>query len=146
MIESINEAYSEVDKILSFMENKYVEKIPYKMRELFKNEKSKNYEPNIDVKVPLDQQNLKRKTLSILAMLNLNYWCESEQEKQELIAIYAENDKKREEELREKYNPDNIFKKKEKLEKVEETTALIEYKEESFIKKILNRIRALFRK
>lgn len=140
MIESINIAYAEVDKILSFMENKYVEKIPYKMRELFKNEKSKNYEPNIDIKTPLDQQNLQRKTLSILAMLNLNYWCESEEEKQELIAIYAENDKKREEELRKKYNPDNIFKKKENIEKVEETTAVIEYKEEKFLKKILNKI------
>ena len=48
-------------------------------------------------------------------MLNLNYWCEDEEERQKLIAIYAENDKKREAGLREKYNPDNIFKKKEKI-------------------------------
>ena len=142
-------AYSEVDKILTYMEEKYVEKIPKKLRELFKNEKLKEYEPVIDPKIPLDEQNLQRKTYSILAMLNLNYWVESEEEKQELIKIYAENDKKREEELREKYNPDNIFKKQENREKFEETQeskSLIEYKEESFIKKIVHKIMRFFRK
>jgi len=139
-------AYAEVDKVLSFMENKYVEKIPNKMREMFKNEKLEGYNPVINPKVPLDEQNLQRKTLSILAMLNLNYWCESENEKQELISLYAENDRKREEELREKYNPDNIFKKKEnKAEEVQET-ALIEYHEENFLKKIIHKIMNFFKR
>lgn len=53
-------------------------------------------------------------------MLNLNYWCEDEKEKQDLIAIYSENDRKKEEELREKYNPDKLFKKKETEQKIEE--------------------------
>ena len=143
-------AYAEVDKVLSFMENKYVEKIPKKMREMFKNEKLEGYNPSINPKVPLDEQDLQRKTLSILAMLNLNYWCESEEEKQELISLYAENDRKREDELREKYNPDNLFKKKD-IE-VEETTdsteskELIEYKKENFFKMILRKIFSIFRK
>ena len=121
------------------------------MRELFKNEKLQEYVPNINPQIPLDEQNLQRKTYAILAMLNLNYWCEDEKEKQELIAIYAENDKKRESELREKYNPDNLFKKKElqeeKLEKesLEENTSLIEYKESNFFKKIINKIISFFR-
>ena len=93
-------AYAEVDVILSYMKNTYVEKIPKKMRELFKNEKLQGYEPNINPKIPLDEQNLQRKTYAILAMLNLNYWCKDENEKKELIAIYAENYKKREAELR----------------------------------------------
>ena len=77
-------------------------------------------------------------------MLNLNYWCESEKEKQELIFLYAENDRKREEELREKYNPDNLFKKKEdKIEKVQ-STALIEYHEENFLKKMVRKIMEIF--
>lgn len=138
-------AYAEVDKVLSFMENKYVEKIPEKMREMFKNEKLEGYDPIINPKVPLDEQNLQRKTLSILAMLNLNYWCESEKEKQELISLYAENDRKREEELREKYNPDNIFKKRENSKiKEAESTALVEYKEENFLKKILRKVMKFF--
>lgn len=148
MENNLLKAYSEVDKILSFMEIRYVEKVPKKMREMFKNEKLQDYEPNIDKNIPLEEQQLERKTLAILAMLNLNYWCENEEEKEELIRAYSNNDKKRNEELREKYNPDNIFKNKNKEREVEqiteEITAIAEYKKENFIKKLLNKIKRLF--
>lgn len=149
MENNILKAYAEVDKILSFMEDKYVEKIPKKLRDLFKNEKMKEYDPKIDKNIPLDQQNLQRKTLSLLAMLNINYWC-NEEEKQELLKIYSENDKKKEEELRKKYNPDNLFKKKEQINEInvqkEENTQLIEYKELNIFKRILNKIMRFFKK
>ena len=148
MENSLLKAYAEVDKILSFMQISYIEKVPKKLRELFKNEKLKDYDPNIDKNIPLNEQNLERKTYAILAMLDLNYWCDNEEEKQELLKAYSNNDKKRQKELREKYNPDNIFKTKEiEQEKAdEEVTALVEYKEESFIKKIINRIKRLFKR
>lgn len=140
-------AYAEVDEILSLMDNKYIEKIPVKMRKIFENERQKDYNPEIKVNIPLDEQNLQRKTFAILAMLNLNYWCEDEEEKQKLIQVYTENDKIREEELREKYNPDNIFKKKDTNEQTENNNvALIEYREENFIKRILKMIINLFKK
>lgn len=142
-------AYAEVDEILANMESIYVEKIPKKIRELFSNNRLEGYTPNINSKIPLDEQNLQKKTYSILAMLNLNYWCENENEKQELIAIYAENDRKKEEELREKYNPDNLFKNKTNIRQQEEMdkgTALVEYKEEKFFKKIINKIMSFFRR
>ena len=143
-------AYAEVYEILSFMEQKYVDMIPLKLLELFKEEKEKEYKPNIKPTIPLDEQNLQKKTLSILAMLNLNYWCEDENEKKELIALYAENDKIKEEELREKYNPDNLFRKKEQIvednEIKQENTQLIEYKEQNIFKKILNKIMNFFKK
>ena len=140
-------AYAEVDEILSLMDNKYIEKIPVKMRKMFENERQKDYNPEIKVNIPLDEQNLQRKTFAILAMLNLNYWCEDEEEKQKLIQVYTENDKIREEELREKYNPDNIFKKKDTNEQTENNNvALIEYREENFIKRILKMIINLFKK
>ena len=150
MDNSLLRAYSEVDKILSFMEIEYVEKIPKKLREIFKNEKLKDYNPDIDKSIPLNEQNLERKTYAVLAMLDLNYWCNSEEERKELVKAYSNNDKKREEELKEKYNPYNIFKNKVKKieqEKIEEeTTALVEYKEEGFIKKIINRIKRFFKR
>lgn len=150
MENNLLKAYAEVDKILSFMEFKYVEKVPKKMREMFKNEKLQNYEPNIDKNIPLEEQKLERKTLAILAMLNLNYWCENEVEKQELIRAYSNNDKKRNEEIRERYNPDNIFKNKNKEREVEqiaeEITAIVKYKKENFIQKLLNKIKRLFKK
>ena len=138
-------AYAEVDEILSYMEDKYVEKIPKEMIDIFKKEKLQEYTPKINPQLPLEKQNLQRKTLIILAMLNLNYWCEDEKEKQKLIEIYTENDKKKEKELREKYNPDNIFKKKATDSKIE-NKEIIEYKQENFFKKILTRIMKLFKK
>lgn len=147
MENNLLKAYAEVDEILSLMDNKYIEKIPVKMRNMFKNERQKDYNPKIKINIPLDEQNLQRKTFAILAMLNLNYWCEDKEEKQKLIQVYAENDKIREEELREKYNPDNIFKKKNTNEQTENNNvALIEYREENFIKRILRMIINLFKK
>lgn len=136
-MEDIKMAYCEVDMILGQMKKEYVNKIPSKLRKLFNEQKKKDYLPDIKVDVPLVEQNLMRKTIAILAMLNLNYWCEDEKEKQDLIQIYSKNDIKREEELREKYNPDDIFKKANKnIETVENNTntALIEYKESFFTK------------
>lgn len=150
MENNLLKAYAEVDKILSFMEIRYVEKIPKKMREMFKNEKLQGYEPNIDKNIPLEEQKLERKTLAILAMLNLNYWCENEEEKQELIMAYSHNDKKRNKEIRERYNPDNIFKnrnKEKEMEQItEEITEIVEYKKENFIQKLLNKIKRLFKR
>ena len=120
-----------------------------KLLELFNEEKEKNYQPNINPNISLAEQNLQRKTLVLLAMLNLNYWCKDENEKQEMLKMYAENDKKIEAEMRERYNPNNLFKKKEKQEQnnevKQENTELIEYKEQNIFKKILNKIMKFFK-
>lgn len=129
------------------MEVEYVEKVPQKLREILKNEKLKDYNPDIDTNIPLNEQNLEWKTHAILAMLYLNCWCQNEEEKQELFKAYSINDKKMEEELIEKYALDDLFKKKEIVEKTEESQesmALEKYKEENFIKKLLNRIMRVF--
>ena len=146
MENDLYKAYAEVDEILALMESKYIEKIPKKMREMFKNERPLDYRPEIKVDIPLDEQKLQRKTFAILAMLNLNYWCGDEEEKRKLIQVYTENDKIREEELRKKYNPDNIFKNKQIQVQKEENTALIEIREENFIKRIIRKIMKFFKR
>lgn len=138
MKNDLYKAYAEVDEILPFMEDVYIDKIPKKLRELFKNERLEDYKPNIDPKIPLDEQKLQKKTFSILAMLNLNYWCEDEKEKQDLIAIYAENDRKKEE-LREKYNLDNLFKKKE-TEQMREYLRIKKLEEEDKSDKLIDEV------
>ena len=145
MENNLNKAYSEVYSILNLMDNYYVEKIPMQLREIIKNERQEDYEPEIKTDVPLDEQKLQNKTFSILAMLNLNYWCESEEEKQELIKLYAGNDEKKEAEIREKYNPDNIFNNNASANNSNENTAMVEYKE-SFIKKIIDKIKNFFKR
>lgn len=141
-------AYAEVDEILNLLEDEYANKIPEKVRNFFKEEKMQDYQPEINVKIPLTEQNLKRETMVILAILNLNYWCESEGEKEEFRKELAENEKEGKE-LEEKYNPDNLFNKKQnkaKEELMQESTELIVYKETNFVIKLLNKIKQLFKK
>ena len=139
-------AYSEVDEILSLMEEEYVNKIPSKVLEFIKREKLDDYSPNIKADIPLTEQNLKRDTMIMLAVLNLNYWCESEEEKQEFLDELAKNEKEREA-LEEKYNPDNIFKNKINNEDtIKQNILPVEYKKENIFKKILNKISSFFKK
>lgn len=103
------EASAEINEILKYLPKEEVEKIPSKLREFFKEVSSKDYVTNINPNMPLDKQQIKEKTKDIIALIYRNYWC-SEEERKELDQKLIENDKKFEEELREKYNPDNIFK------------------------------------
>lgn len=134
-------AYAEVNAILNILEDEYVNKVPEKVRNFFAEEKIKDYEPIIDIDVPLTEQNLKRETMILLAILKLNYWCEDENEKQEFLNELAKNEDERKQ-LEEKYNPNNLFKKNQekKIDKINEQTQMIEYKEKNIIKKIIEKI------
>ena len=89
--------------------------IPKQLREMFKNKKSNDYTKKIVANIPLQEQNLNPHTLEILAVLNYNYWCKDEKKKKELLDLYCKNDL-----MREKYNPDNLFKSKIVNDKIEE--------------------------
>lgn len=142
------EASAEINEILGYLPTEYVEKIPAKLRDFFNKVKKADYVSKIDPYKQLDEQELKPKTKTLLTVIYRNYWC-NEEERAELDKILIENDKKYEEELREKYNPDNIFKKKEIVEEKVETIQSnlpAEIKKESFVKKLFNYIKGLFRK
>lgn len=149
---SINtrQAYSEIDEFLGLITEEERNEIPKKLRDFFKEEKDTSYRKNINSNIPIKEQNLKEETLAIIALLNLQYWCKDEDEKQRLQQIYANNENKYQAELRKKYNPDNIFKNRVKeleQEKIaKDVTALVEYKEENFIKKLINRIKRFLKK
>lgn len=148
MITNKKKSYVEILEILKYMDEIYVDKIPKKIIEFFEENKANNYNFKYDSTIELDKQNLNDNTLALLAMLNLNYWCESEEHKRELIAKYNYNEKIYQEKLREKYNSDNIFKKKYEQNKneeknIENENTLVEYKE-SFFRKIINKIKSTF--
>ena len=146
MVNETELAYAEVDAILELLEDEYVNRIPAQVREFFKKEKNKEYILNIISDIGLDGQKIKAETISLLTLLQINYLCDSEEERKEILKELQENDRLKEEELREKYNPDNIFKNRNnKLEK-EENVAMVEYKEPSFIRRILDRIKILFKR
>lgn len=90
-------SYTEILTIINYMEMKYKEKIPKRLIEFFERNKAKEYMFDIDFSKSLKEQNFSKQTLPLLAMINLNYWCETQEEKQALMDIYSENDRKKKE-------------------------------------------------
>lgn len=143
---SINtrQAYSEVDEFLNLISNKHRNKVPNELRRLFKEEKDTSYKKGIDVNLPIREQELKEETLAIIALLNLNYWCDDENEKERLKKVYANNEKTYQDNLQIAFNSDEIFKKKEYNEYAQELIPIVQYKE-SIIKKIINKFKKYFK-
>lgn len=137
-------AYAEIDEILNLLEDDYRERVPKKVIDFFKEEKMKDYHPEIDIEKPLIEQNLKRETMVLLAILNLNYWCENEEEKQRFLNELDKNEEEKKE-LEEKYNPDNLFKKKQD-ESTENNLQIIEYKKPNFIQILLTKIKKILKR
>ena len=144
-------AYSELYEILNLLDKDYKEKVPDKVRTFFEEERLKDYKPEIDTDTPLIDQNLKRETIVLLAILNLNYWCETPEEKQEILDELSQNEKEKQD-LLEEYNPDNLFKKKPNDVVENEDTiniqevSLVEYKKQGLFKRILDKITRFFKK
>lgn len=133
------EAYGEICEFLELIGNKYKSKIPSKLLNLFEENKSKEYIPHINPNIPIKEQSLKEETISLIAILNLRYWCEDETEINRLKAIYENNEKIYQERLNKELSSKNLFpnKQKEQSDQVE----MIEYKKDTFYKKIINRIK-----
>lgn len=102
-------AYAEVDYIIHHMNEKYVNKVPEKLLQFFSTMKDPEHEIYVNPRVPLQNQNLKKYTLELLALLHLKYWCDDEERRRELYNKMIENQQKLDEQMREKYNIDNMF-------------------------------------
>jgi len=128
------QAYTEMKCLLKYFPIDYIKKIPTKLLEFIYKNSDEKYNIEVDLKKDLKNQNISKKTKVMLAVLTYNYWS-NESEKQKIIEQLNENEKKYQEELREKYNPDNIFENKAtKLETVVDSIAMVEYKETFFTK------------
>ena len=139
-------AYTELLEILKRVEPELLSKIPKKLLNYFEQYKSNEYEYIYDDNLSLSDQKLNSITLSLLAMLNLNYWCKDEAHKKELLELYSDNERKYQEELKEKYNIDNVFKERQVSSiPVAENMQIIEYKKPAWYKKIFESILSIFK-
>lgn len=86
-------AIAEVDYIIHHMNERYLNKIPQKIRDYITILKKKNVEIYVDPKQPLEKQGLKEFTLYFLMILNLKYWCNDERRK-EIMKMLEENQRK----------------------------------------------------
>ena len=122
-----------------------INKIPNKFMTFLKDNASKDYNCDFDYTKPLNELNLKNETRGLIAMICLNYWCETEEQKNNLKKHLTENEKQYQEELKKKYKTDNIFQKKENTtENIVENKLPVKIEKETIFKRIFNRIMKLF--
>lgn len=89
----MRQAYTEVNEIIKYLPKEYVEKIPIEYRRLFNDASLEDYPVNIDPDKGILEQKLVYETLVILTILKLNYWCESEEEKEKIRKQLEENER-----------------------------------------------------
>lgn len=143
-------AYTEVNCLLEYLPQSYIDKLPKKLIELIQNQSNEQYNINIDTNKSLLEQEFSQKTKDLIAVIKYNYWS-TDEEKQQLKQIFYENENRYQKELLEKYNPNDIFKKREskteilQQEVIENNVQMVVYKESIFTR-FFNKIKNLFRR
>ena len=149
MIQNKSITYNEVYSFINTLDKRYKEKLPQKLINFLKSNTQENNLIKYNLNVPLAEQNISREALSLIGLLHLNYWCESEEEKQKLRNIFKDNEKEEELRKREQYNPDKIFNRKNETKvkgSVSPDMQIINIKKESFITKVIKKLKNIFMK
>ena len=110
----------EMNIIFKYMDEDLVEKIPVELRYYLQSIASSTYVAHIDPRYPLEEQPLLPETEILLAVLFREYWA-TDEDKAEFDEILHENDLY----VRDKYNPENIFKQVEEIKESIEQTAQV---------------------
>lgn len=146
MEKAYEEAFAEVDEILKMMPIDLLSKIPAKFRQVISENKSNDYIVNIQE--PLEEEQLKEETIVILGLIYRDFLA-SPEEREELQLKDAEELKRIEQEMQEKYDIQNIFDKR-KTNKIDDeeqnSTDLIIYKKQGFVRRLFDLIKGFFKK
>lgn len=148
MMNSLNIALAEVSQILNLLGNEYINKIPYKFLKFME----ENKDEHISISITEDNYEnveLTRNAIIIISMLNLNYWVTDPEEKEKLLRIYQENDRKFLNKVPNYKNSDCLSNNREEksFEKPKnETKYLINIEQQSVFTKVINFIKSLFMK
>lgn len=142
-------ALAEVKHYLKGIKQADIDKIPKELIQYINDNSANDYQCNFDYNAPLKDIDLLEESRGIIGMICYDYWCDTEEKKKRFRAKLYENELKHQDELRKQYNPNDIFKNSamnlKSEEVIEDSTSLIEV-EESFFKKLINRVKAFFRK
>ena len=148
-------AISEVIDVLQHTDDEILIKIPKKFITFLYENADKDYVPNIDFHSENWEESLEEDTNAILALIYRDYIV-SPIERNKLIEEENREKTKREEELRKKYNSDNIFnnrnnkiynqQEEKQTPNIGESTQLVEVKQIPWYRKILNKLFSIFRR
>lgn len=138
-------SFSEVIEILNHTDKQLVEKIPDNFIKFLFENMDKEYKVEIDFFDENWDNTILEETKAILALIYRDYIVSSEERNNLLIEEKREREKQ-ERELREKYNPDNLFKNKHKEipNEFTEDTQLIEIQQYPWYKRLYQKILAIF--
>lgn len=147
-------AMSETLHYLKGINQNDLDRIPNKFIQFLNDNCLIDYECNFDYTKPLKELDISNEARGLIAMICLNYWCTNQEQREIFKKHLTENELKYQEELRKKYNPDNIFNNKPTYvkESIKESNiqegniAMVEYIELKWYQKIFNKILYIFRK
>lgn len=136
-------AYTEVLEILKHISQEELNKIPTEIIKFMEDNRDNTYNFTYDVSQSLGEQKVLRETNSIIIYIFKKYFA-TDVQKEKINNILMQNELIYQKKLKEKYNPELLFKKKEykiedekeSIENNMEEVSLIEYKENIFIKLI----------
>lgn len=133
------DVYSEVYSILNFLGYSYISRIPKSLYEMIIERKNNDYYPQYHSISELNQKNIKKETISLLCVLQKKYWNYGVS----IDSIIKSNEKI----IKEKYNPDNLFKKKIEKDYIEEKNSYlpIEVKKQNIFERFINFIKRMFK-
>ena len=140
-------AYTEVLEIISHLSPEEYSKIPSEKIKFYEDNMDKEYEFKIDPEIDLDEQNISKEANAIIVSIFRDYFA-TEEQKEKIEQILNSNQTKLENEKREKYNPDDVFKNR-KLDNTNipnENNLPMEVKKDNFFTKFINYIKRLFSK
>lgn len=137
-------AITEVLDILKHTRKQDVDKISPKFMEYLEKNSLDDYKTNLDHNKKIKDMQLRKKTRVFLAIIYRKFWCNDEQ-RNAFDRKLKDNEIRHQKEAKEKYNPDNIFKKQKQIESVQEDEVSIMTYKESIFKKIINRIIKFFK-
>ena len=145
-----SKAIAEVLDILEHTKKEDVDKISPSFMKFLKENTSKEYIPKLDHNKRIKDMQIQERTIGILSIINSKFWC-NDKEKVKFNEKLNKNEENYQNELREKYNSDNLFKNREEIGKCiqynkSKETDMIEYREKSFIQKLFDRIKHLLKR
>mgnify|MGYP006972669234 CR=1 FL=1 len=143
-----SEIYTDISIIISMMPVEMKNKINNDFINFIENNKSENYISNINPKIPIKKQNIRKETKEMMGIIYRDYLCSNEERKKLIIKGKQELDEY-DKKIKKNYNADNLFKDKKSVTNMEEGNksflpTVIQKK--SIFTKVLNCIKKIFKR
>ena len=143
-------AYTEVLELLKHIPEDEVDKIPKTELQFYENNCDKNYKYEYNDELRVDEQIISREANTVIIAIYMNHFA-NENQKSVIEKILKQNSVEEEKKKEEKYDIDKIYERNKKMQESgeinkENLPVDISKNEDSLIKRIINKIKSLFKR